>query len=71
MTATTTDGVEVEVSRSIYSTRAGAGEVPVIVRCWPGRPVQGQWRGTDRPTVEAAAAWVATLTWSEVRLSCL
>jgi hypothetical protein len=60
MTATTADGVEVEIHE-----RAGVVYVcPAPDSCWARRE-------TDHATVEAAAAWVSLLTWDEVRLGCL
>ena len=63
MTATTTDGVEVEVEQMSYDP----DDRSVLVR----HVGAFYWRETDQPTKEAAAAWVSRLTWGEVRLSCL
>ena len=63
MTATTTDGVEVEI-RS-HEWKDGPPTVEVCAGAF------GFWRETDRPTVDAAAAWVSLLTWDDVRLGCL
>jgi hypothetical protein len=68
MTATTTDGVEVELSREcgeILNTFA------VRLRCNPGTAAQGAWRSSDHECIVTAAEWVESLTWNEVRLSCL
>jgi hypothetical protein len=62
MTATTKDGVEVQIE---HDSADGRIYVRII-----GAPRCG-WRETDRTTVESAALWVSRLTWSEVRLSCL
>ena len=64
--AVTTDGVEVEIGLGMADELS---RETVYVRV--ARPVCDAWRETDRPTVEAAAAWVSRLTWGEVRLSCL
>jgi len=63
MIVTTTDGVEVWVSQFPDDDP----EAPVYV----AEAEAAYWRETDKPTVEAAAKWVAARTWDEVKQGCL